>query len=288
MKTRNELEAERKKRTGMRKSIEDEIRTGMEATLASMTADLLDKQYKTLAQQQKMDAKERGLRLREDRIEQLEVFLSEGQKYAYRQENEEEDGLSMTEVRSEHDRRQFELAVRKGFTDCESKLAVDIQALQIREAGLQMREQQYKALMRSSFEAEMRDKTLPDIEAKLEAAAVVEYNRGFGVGKAAGRAEAEEETRQQDFLEGYQACYRAQVALSNFRHGRIARDSPELDFIYDPAHPHNLFAMGARVGGLLSVDKGKKATGSSGAHTQGQMAEQPLQEQKKVEEPVRK
>jgi hypothetical protein len=290
MKTRNELEAERKKHAGMRRSIEDETRTGMEATLASMTADLLDKQYKTLAHQQKVDTKERELRFREDRIEQLEVFLSEGQKHAYRQENEEDGGLSMAEVRGEHDRRQAELAVRKGFADREHKLAVHSQTLQIREAGLHMREQQYKALMRSSFEAEMRDKTLPDMEAKIKAVGDVEHNRGFGAGKIVGRAEVEEETRQQGFLEGYQACHRSQVALSNLRHGRIARDSPELDFIYDPAHPHNLFAVGARVGGL-PVEKGKKTMGSSVAHQethpQGRV-EKPVQEQKKVEEPVRK
>jgi hypothetical protein len=291
MKMRNELEAERKKLAGMRKLIEEETRMGMDATLGSLTANLFNEQYKTLAHQQKVDAKVRELRFREDRIEQLEIFLSEGQKYAYRQENEEEGGLSMAEVRSEHERRQAELAVRKDFADREHKLAMHKQALQLREAGLQMREQQYKALVRGKLEAEMRDKTLPDMKAKLEAVANVEYNRGFGAGKVAGRGEVEEETRQQGFLEGYQACHRAQVVLSNLRHGRIARDSPELDFIYDLAHSHSLFAMGARVGGLLSAEKGKKPMATIAVHqqthSQGQM-EKPVQGQKKAEEPVLK
>jgi hypothetical protein len=287
MKSRNELEAERKKSIGMRKLIEEDMRKGMEASLASMTTDLLNKQFKLLAHQEKVDAKERELRYREERIEQLEVFLSEGQKYVHRQNNKE-DGLSIVEVRSEHDRRQAELTVRKDFADREHQLAVRLQGVQFREAAQHMREQQYKAIIHDSFEAGMREKTMPDIEAKLEAVADVEYNRGFGAGKTAGRAEIEEETRQQGFLEGYQACHRAQVTLSNFRYGRIARDSPELDFVYDPAHPQNLFAMGAKVGGLLSLDKGKKVVAQPQTHPQAPVEKQAVREQKRVGESIRK
>jgi hypothetical protein len=287
MKTRNELETERKKSAGMRKLVEEEIQKGMDEALASMTTDMLNKQFKMLAYQSKVETKERELQYRENCIEQLEVFLSEGQKYTYRQNNEEEGGLSMAEVKREHDRRQAELAARKDIADREHKLAMRIQGIQLREAAQQMREQQYKALMHGSFEVEMREKVMPDMDAKLNAVADVEYNRGFGAGKVAGRAEAEDEARQQGFLEGYQACHQTQVALSNALRGRLAHDSPELDFLYDSAHPHNLFTIGTKVG-ALSFDKGKKPVGSSVQHQQVQAEKKAVGEQRKIEEPVRK
>jgi hypothetical protein len=287
MKTRNELEAERKKSVGMRKQVEEEIQRGMDKALASMTTDLLNKQFELLAHQAKVQAKERELQYREDKIEQLEIFLSEGQKYNYRQHNEEEGGLSMTEVIQEHNRRQAELTVRKEFADREHKLAMRLQSVHFREAALQRREQQYKAIMRNSFETEMREKTMLDMDEKLNQVADVEYNRGFGAGKVAGRAEAEGEAHQLGFLEGYHSCHLTQVSLSNFRHGRLARDSPELEFLYDPAHPHNLFTMGTKIGGL-SLGKEKKPTANSVQREQIAVERKPVLEQDKAEEPVRK
>jgi hypothetical protein len=287
MKTRNELEAERRKSAGLRKNVEEEIQKGMDKALAGMTTDLLNKQFELLAHQAKVQAKERELQYREDRIEQLEVFLSEGQKYAYRLSNEEEDGLTIAEVIDEHDRRQAELTACKEFADREHKLAMHLQTVHFREAALQMREQQYKAIMRSSFEAEMREKNMPDMDAKLNQVADAEYNRGFGAGKVAGRAEAEDEAHQKGFLEGYQACHVTQVALSNFRHGRLARDSSELDFLYNAAHPHNLFTMGVKIGGL-KLDKEKKPMVNGVRDKQIPLEKKPVLKQQKAEEPVRK
>jgi hypothetical protein len=110
MKARTELEAERKKNANMRVSVGDEKQKNMDAALGAMTTDLLHKQGKLLAHQEKVDAKQRELQYREARIEQLEIYLSEGQKQAYRaangEEYEYEDGLTMADVDREFDLRQ--------------------------------------------------------------------------------------------------------------------------------------------------------------------------------------
>lgn len=290
MKVRNELDAERKKSTSMRKSIEDEKEKVMDAALASMTTELLNKQFKTLTQQGKVEAMERDLLFRQARIEKLEVFLSEGQKQVYRQSHtDEEEGaenLNMAEVNREHDRRQTELKAQKEIADREGKLAICLQGLRLLEAAQEMREQQYKTLIRGAVESETREKAMPNMDIKLNEIAGIEYNRGFCAGKAIGRAGVKE-TREQGFIEGYAACRRAEVTLSKMRQGHIDRDSQELDFLYNPAHPHNIFTMGTKVGGMSS-DKGKKPLVNNAEAMQDRGDKKPLPEQRKVEEPVRK
>ncbi|KAF1915624.1 hypothetical protein BDU57DRAFT_452017, partial [Ampelomyces quisqualis] len=248
MKLRNELEAERKKSANMRKSVEEEKEKVMEAALSTMTTELLNKQVKMLTHQAGVEAKERDLQFREARIEQLEVYLSEGQKQVYRQSIGDEGGLTMAEVDREHDCRQAELQAKKYIADMEGKLAIRLQGLQLREAAQQMREQQYKALMRSSLEAETKQRMAQEIDARVNEVADMEYNNGFGAGRVAGHADVEVEVRQQGFLEGYNACRETEVLLSKTRQGLISRDSPELDFLYDSAHPRNPFTMGTRIG----------------------------------------
>ena len=287
MKTRDELEAERMKSANMRKTIAIENEKVMDAALSSMTTDLLNKQAKTLAHQAKVEAKERDLEYRQARIKQLEVYLSEGQKQVYHQYDEEVGGRTMSDVDREHERRQAELKAQRDVADLEGKLTTRLQHLQIREAAQQMREQQYKAMMRSSFETETKEKAMPDMEAKLNEVAEIEYNRGFGAGKVAGRVDAEEEARQKGFLEGYGTCHRAEVTLSKFRQGLIPRDSPELDFIFDPAHPHNIFTMGARIGGM-NLEKEKKHIRNAVQQKESKVEKQSNQEQKKAEEAIHK
>jgi hypothetical protein len=249
MKTRNELEAEHKKNATMRRVVESEKEKAMDAALSAMTRDLLNKQAETLARQKKVAAKERDLEYRQARIDQLEVYLSEGQKQVYRYNEGLDGGPGMIDVDREHDRRQAELRAQKSVGDVQARVKYHQISMEQREAALQMREQQYKALIRSSFEAEMREKAMPDMEARLSEVADVEYNNGFGAGKVAGRAEAAEEAHEKGFLEGYGSCHHAHVTLSKMRQGLIAHGSPELDFVYDSAHPHNLFTMGVHVGG---------------------------------------
>lgn len=304
MKVRNELDAERKKSTNMRSSIEEEVQKSTDASLARLTTELFQKQVKTLAQQGKLEAKERELLFRQAQIEQTEIFLSEGQKQLYRQasidngDDVEESTLSMAEVNREYERRQAELVAQKNLSEREGQLSMRDKALQLREAAQMMREQQYKALIRSTVEAERREDVIPNMDAKLDEVADLEYNRGFGAGKAAGRAAADKGTHEQSFVEGYSAARRAELALNKLKMGSIARDSPELDFLYNASHPYNMFAMGARVG---SMDLGKQTSMTNMTQTQGerkpvevetsiqaQVEKRPVQEQKKAEEAVRR
>ena len=286
MKTRSELQDERQKNASMRKAVEQEIRTTTEAAFAASTLELFNKQVKTLAQQAKVDAKDRELGYREKRIEQLEIFLNEGQKHFHRRVVEEE-GLSIAAIVSEHKSCKDELLAMRNIADREAKLAVRLESLNIREAAQQMREVQYRAVIRESLEAEIRTKGMPDTKAKLDEVADLEYNRGYGEGKAAGREEADVGSRQKGFLEGYDACHRAQSALQSLRSGRIPRDSPELDFLYDASHPHNAYNVGFRYsGGVLSSSKSNGTADPQ--HKAPPGAVKPVPEQVKADEPLRR
>jgi hypothetical protein len=293
MKTRNELQLERKKSANMRKSVEEEKEGAMDAALSTMTTELLNKQVKMLGHQAKVEAKERDLNFREARIEQLEVYLSEGQKQLHREKIGDDGGLTKAEIDREHGRRQAELLAMKYIAEMEGKVAIRLQGIQLREAAQQMREQQYKALLRSSFLAETKQKITQETDSGIDEVARIEYNNGFGAGKAAGCAEVEAETRQQGFLEGYSACRQAEILVSKARQGLISCDSPELDFLYDPAHPQNPYTMGTRIGEWQQKQEHGKGKGPTSNVT---MKKEPAVEnkpepqlvQKKAEEPVRK
>jgi hypothetical protein len=296
MRGRNDLDAERKKSANMRASIEQEVQNTTDNTLARLTTELFHKQVKILTQQGKLETKERELLFRQAQIEQTEIFLSEGQKQVYRQAHIDDDDvqegtLSMAEVNREYERRQAELVAQKNVSDREDQMSIRDKVLQLREAAQTMREQQYKALIRGALEAERHE-----MDAKLEEVADIEYNRGFGAGKAAGRAAADKGAHDQSFLEGYSAARRAEVALNKLKMGTMARDSPELDFLYNSSHPYNLFAMGARIGSV-DFDKqkslvngmqnhGEKKPVETMIHTQG--GKKTSQEQTRPEEAVRR
>ncbi|KAH7074505.1 hypothetical protein BKA63DRAFT_533622 [Paraphoma chrysanthemicola] len=292
MKVRTELDAERKKSANMRKVIGAEKQQEMDAALVSMTTDLLSKQAEALSSKMRLKAKERELAYREARIQQLEVYLSEGQKQIYHQDDGELGDRTMADVDREHERRQAELKMQKVTADMEGKFATRLQHLQLREAAQQMREQQYKALIRGEIKSELKCRTEPEIEEKITETADIEYNRGFGAGKEAGRKQAEEEAHERGFLEGYGACHRAEATLSKFRQGIISRDSPELDFIYDAAHPHNPFTIGEKMGvlrGKGSIEKGQAVDLNVGKGKQPVIEQREhIVVQRRAEEPGRK
>ena len=245
MKAQNDLNTERKNNIHLRQTIEGEHQQKTEAALSSMLTDLLQKQVEALKLNAKNEATARELRYREQKIEQLEVYLSEGQK----QFNYELDrrGLRPVDiVEQESIRRDAELAIQRDIAVIEGDIKTQHQHLRLREAAQQMREQQYKALIRDSIELEVRETTLsPDKAAEI---AEVEYNNGFAAGKQVARRDAEEEGRKKGFLEGYAACQTAQTAIANLRAGRMALDSAELDFLFDAAHPRNLYNIGVQLG----------------------------------------
>ena len=256
MKLKNELDAERIKGRRLRKSIEAEQQEKVEAASSVMLTNLLRDQATTLTLKSKVEARERDLDEREQKITQFEVYLSEGQKqlmYAL----EENGDRPMSAVQMEHARREAELSAQRAVADMNGKLNIKIEALRLREAAQQMREQNWKAIAREQLEAEFADNS--NTHEKADEVAEEAYNDGFGAGKEAGRKEALKESHQRGFLEGYGACHRTQVALSKMRQGLIARDDPELDFLYDANHPHNLYTIGSLLG-RMETEKSNQET----------------------------
>lgn len=245
MKTKNELDTERHQNTHLRKMIETEQKQKVDTAYSGMLNNLLRDQTEALALKANVEAKERNLDLRENKIQQYEIFLSEGQKQLFYKLGESGD-RPMSAVQQEHARRQAELDVRKSLADIEAQYAVKIEGLRLRAAAQEMREQQYKSLIRKSLQAEMNESALS--AEKADEIAEIEYNNGFADGKKVGPKETFDDAQKRGFLEGYGACHRAQVTLSNFRKGRIPHDSPELEFIFDPAHPYNLLGIGMQIG----------------------------------------
>jgi len=287
VKLRNELGMERKKVADMRQSVGLEFEKSMDEALSTMTSELLNKQAKLLAQKFRAEAKERDLEYREHRIVQVEVYLAEGQKQVHRFQQGELDGLTMAEVDREHDRCQAELTAQKKFADREAQALHRLQALELREAAQEMREEHYKALLRGSFKAGLHEKAVIDMDTKLEEFGDLEYHRGLKDGKVAGRAEGGEDTSRKGFLDGYAASQRAQIALSKLRSGAIAPNHPDLNFLYDAAHPHHLFSMGARVGIKEATSSAPKTQPKQVRIAKEIVVKEVVQEavQEKVEEP---
>jgi hypothetical protein len=243
MKVKNELDAERKKNTQLHSTVQTEERLKAETASTSLLNSLFREQMAALSLKAQVEAKECDLEFREKKIKELEIFLSEGQKQVY-YELEQKGVRPMSEVQLERARREAELAVKKSMADIESTFAVKLEGLRLREGAQKVREEQYKALIRDAVETELQRKTLTSD--KVEEIAEIEYNNGFAAGKEAAR----KESHQQGFLEGYGACHQAMVSLTKVRQGLIRRDSPELDFLYDANHVHNMFNMGAKFGRL--------------------------------------
>ncbi|KAH6866365.1 hypothetical protein BKA58DRAFT_203168 [Alternaria rosae] len=251
MKLKNELDAERTKNIRLRKAVEAEQQQKVEAASSVMLTNLLREQAAALTLKSKVEARERDLDYREQKITQLEVYLSEGQKQLM-YDLEKNGDRPMSAVQMEHARREAELNAQKDMADTNGKLNIKMEALRLREGAQQMREQHWKAMAREQLEVEFAENSIT--HEKADEVAEEAYNDGLGVGKEVGRKEALKESHQRGFLEGYGACHRTQVTLSKVRQGLIARDNPELDFLYDANHPHNLYNIGSLLGRMEAED----------------------------------
>jgi hypothetical protein len=263
-KARNELQAEKNKITHLRSSIAAELQQKMEAGSSAMLANLLRDQGETLALKARVEARERDLEHRAEQIYHLEVYLVKGQKKLL-DTLEEHSGRPWSETQVGLAKTQAELEVKKTLADIEGKLATQSEGLRLRQAAQEMREQQHEQLIHKVIEAEVSEKAVPfdkvdniamgayntgfaagkedsrkEFAKKNNDIAEDEYNDGFAAGKEAGRKEAQEEAHQKGFLEGYGACHRTQTSLYNMRAGRI-------DFLFDPAHPHNIHNISAQI-----------------------------------------
>lgn len=283
MKTQNELNAARKSLSQLRATVETEQQQKIEAAFSSMLSTLLQQQAEALYSKASFEAKERDLLHRERMISQFEIYLTEGQKQV-KYQLEEQGIRTMDTVDRALIKREAELVAQKQIADVEGKLAIQAERLRLREVAQTMREQQYKALVRDSIESEVLQTAV-----SREKAAVLgreEYARGFDAGKEEGKKEVVEEVQQGAFIRGYASCRRVQTALHDLRAGRIARDSEELDFLFDAGHVENLFNRGVQIGRLEGGDaaaaavvngselKGLQMVTKGGVEEEGKMEDQ--------------
>lgn len=264
MKARHDLEAERKVNAEMRKTVGAEKQANVGAAMTELLTDLLQKQAEALATKAKAQEKERELHYREQKIAQCEAYLSEGQKQL--KHRLEQQGIRrMSTVDETNLRRDVELQVRHQFSDVEEKIAIQVERLRHQEAAQKIREQQYKITIRDALEAEVRgqlaqaDDQIKAADSKVEKIA---YVRGLAEAQKMEFASTSETLSKREFLKGYTACYRSQVALHNMRNGLIAADSPGLEFLFDPTHAENPHNIGIQIG-RLEVNSKKVAKNST-------------------------
>ncbi len=283
VKLESELNAERTKNINLHKTLETEYQRKTEAVLSTMWTDLFQKQIDVLTTSEKNNGKARDLEFRERRIEQLEVFLSEGQRQ-FHYELEERGLRPVVVLERERIRRDAELALQKDISVIEGDIGHRLERLRLRESNLQMREHQYKAVVRKSIEAEVLEKSFS--AEKVDEIAEIEYNNGFAAGKNVAQHEAKEEAHEKGFREGYEACLLAQSVLARLRAGKISGDSAELEFLWDPDHPYNMYKIGAQI--RMASEKKVESLESNNGEMETKNGVEDIVVEKKTESAVRR
>ncbi|UPX12361.1 uncharacterized protein EKO05_0002911 [Ascochyta rabiei] len=259
-KTRNNLDCERNTNAETQKTDGAEKQASIDAAMSNMLTDLLHKQAEALTEKAKVQEKERDLHYRERRIVQLEEYLSDGQRQL-KYQLEQQGIRPMSVVEQANLRRELEIKVRHQLSDIEGNIAIQEERLRNQEAAQKIREQQYKAWVCDAVEAEVRvqiAKDEQDMTADTKAAEVV-CERSLAQGQHITGDHTSGVTLEQEFLKGYAACSRSQIALYNMRSGLLATDSPELAFLYDLTHPENLHNIGVQIGRMEDVSEKVKA-----------------------------
>jgi hypothetical protein len=254
MKTRNDLDTERKINAEMRRTVGAEQQANIGAAMSDMLTDLLHKQAEALGAKAKAQEKELELQFREQKIAQLEVYLSDGQKQLHNQL--EERGIrSMSAVDRANLVREVELKVRHQFSEVEGKIDIQVERLRHQEAALKVREQQYKVIVRDTLEADIREQVAQETQTKFAyiKSPEAEHERGLTKSRLVSGSGTPETALRQAFLEGYHICYRSQSSIYNIQNGNLAVDSPELSFLYDPTHPDNPHNIGLETGRMQAA-----------------------------------
>lgn len=262
MKARNDLEVERKLNAEMRRTVGAEKQASISAAMSDMLTELLQKQAEALAMKAKSQEKDRELQYREQKIAQLEDYLSDGQKQL-KYQLEQQGVRPMIAVDEVNLRREIESNIRHQFSNIEGQIAIQVERLRHQEATQKMREEQHKALIRDALETEIREQLMQDVQAKaiVSKATKAAYEHGLTEGKQTGGVKTSDATLKQEFLKGYAACYRSQTALHNLRNGHVPADSPDLAFFFDPTHHENPHNMGLSIGHMdVTVENVKKST----------------------------
>jgi hypothetical protein len=253
MKMRDGLQAAQKENAEMRVQIETEKQKSLDAAMSGLLTDLLRKQAEALDMKAKAQAKQYELQYREQKIEQLEVFLAKGQKQ-FHYELDQRGIQPMSAIEAERIRENLALEMKRQFASTEIRLANTADRIRQRESVQEIREQQYKATVRDAMEREIREKMGLEMQSRAEDSkcAEIEHQRGFIEGRRIGRNEAMQEIGRKHYLKGYLACNHTQTVLHKVRSGHIPPDSNELAFLFDPTHRENLFNLGREVG-MMSV-----------------------------------
>lgn len=157
----------------------------------------------------------------------------------------------MNVVQIQHIRREAEMEIQKRYAHAEAQLAVRNEALHLREQAQHLREEGYKALISDSLRAEIQESTLSS--EKVREMIEDGFNKGFTEGREEGRKQACDKALEKGFLEGYKKCHDTFSALSKLKKGCKKQGGEELDFLFDPAHPGNLFNLGVRIGKIEVV-----------------------------------
>jgi hypothetical protein len=231
----------------MESTIASEIRARTTTVISEMISEVFSKRMELAKIRFALETKEKELNRRADRIAQQEVFLSEGQKLlkSVHPELRLQDPMDIN-MRVLRDDVASELHSK--YQSAQAKLNAKREELQIREEELSFRAGAWKAQARAELTDELR--SMLEAEFAQEKGKIGEeaYNEGLEVGKEIGRQEAQEEIRQKGFVEGYKAAREAQKAMMALKSGKIAHDSPELDFLFDEEHPKNPFRLGMQIG----------------------------------------
>ncbi|EDU40752.1 FliJ domain containing protein [Pyrenophora tritici-repentis] len=247
MKANQDLADERANTVIMREALQEEYNVKFDAASANLLSIYIREQVDAIFAKTRFQAKEAELKFREEKIQQLEVFLAEGQMQLAKKD-EEGGGEPMSAVQTRQIRREAVLATKNDLAKKQARVNAEKELVDITKKAQKTREECYKTLIRESLQAEL-NKTAVSKD-KAHETAKVAYHDGFADGKEAGRKEVvpKPDNQQDNFLEGYRVSHVTQVLMSKLRQGKIPADSPQLDFLFDANHAYNPCTMGERLG----------------------------------------
>ncbi|KAF3035948.1 hypothetical protein E8E12_005943 [Didymella heteroderae] len=253
-KARSDLDFERKVNVEMRKTVGTEKQASVGAAMADTLNDLLQKQADALAEKSRVQDKERDLQYREQKVTQIETYLANGQKQL-KWQLEQQGIRAMSKVEEANLWHQVELQMKHRLSEIEGKIEIQVERLRHQEAAQEIREQQYKILIRNALENELREQLAQDMQAKITDVRDTKaaYENGLTDDKKSKDTKSSEDEHKQDFLKGYAACYRALTNLHKVRTGKTAVDSPDIAFLFDPTHPENPYNVGLDIGRTVAV-----------------------------------
>jgi uncharacterized protein YxjI len=250
VKLQQEMMEERKKNQGIRRTIEAEVKANMEQTMHDLILEVFRKQSDLAKIRLDMEEKEIRLQRRADRIQQQELFLSEGQKLLM-SEHPEIRLRDATHINMQLLRDDVTSEVNSKIMEANARVKARIERVEIHEAEVEFLKKNWRLHAEEALRGEVEHEIMGHI-------AEAEYQRGFEHGKDMGRVEAMEAAHKEGYLEGYAAARKTHDTLMALRLGALPHDSPQLDFFYNPDHPENEYKRGVQIGYLRATQEARK------------------------------